>query len=127
MSQISRKQERSVSFPSIARILEILADETDDLAAIAERLDALIPELVAHLPEHGTSDLRDLQRVDALWQHLRDISRVLQTLSSMTVADVPVDLAPLIAQVRLDYFRHRLLDDPVKPALGLGDGQPILF
>lgn len=110
-----------------ARILDILADETDDLAAIAERLDALIPELVAHLPENDTSDLRDLQRVDALWQHLRDISRVLKTLSAMVAADAPVDVARLIAQVRLDYFRHRLLDDPVKPDLGLGDGQPVLF
>ncbi|KRS11648.1 hypothetical protein XM53_15355 [Roseovarius atlanticus] len=111
----------------ISRLLHILAEETDDLAGIAQRLDTLIPELVTHLPESATADLRDLQRVDALWQHLRDISRVLKTVSTSVEADARLDVTPLLAQVRLDYFRHRLLDDPVKPDLGRGDGQPILF
>jgi hypothetical protein len=110
-----------------SRILDILAEETDDLAAIAQRLDALIPEMVAHLPADGTAHLRDLQRVDALWQHLRDISRVLKTVAGLVEGEARVDVSLLLEQVRLDYFRHRLLDDPVKPHLGLGDGQPILF
>ncbi|MGK7651864.1 MULTISPECIES: hypothetical protein [unclassified Roseovarius] len=111
----------------ISRILAILAEETDDLAGIAQRLDTLIPELVMHLPEHATADLRDLQRVDALWQHLRDISRVLDTVSASVETGARLDPSALLDQVRLDYFRHRLLDDPVKPDLGRGDGQPILF
>ena len=97
-----------MSLSSIARILDILADETDDLAAIAERLDALIPELVTHLPENGVADLRDLQRIDALWQHLRDISRVLKTLASLDAAEASVDVARLIAQVRGTSGRRRI-------------------
>ncbi|MFN3208591.1 MAG: hypothetical protein ACE369_06250 [Roseovarius sp.] len=110
-----------------SRILDILADETDDLAAIAQRLDALIPRLVDHLPDHGAADLRDLQRIDALWQHLRDISRVLKAVSCLVGPEARVDVSHLIDEVRLDYFRHRLLDDPVGPDLGRGDGEPILF
>ncbi len=110
-----------------SRILDILADETDDLAAIACRLDALIPALVRQLPPQTAAELRDLQRVDALWQHLGDISRVLKSLSGQLDGGVRVDAGPLMDAVRLDYFRHRLRDDPVAPDLGSGDGQPILF
>ncbi|QFT92101.1 hypothetical protein FIU86_04555 [Roseovarius sp. THAF9] len=111
----------------ISRLLHILAEETDDLAGIAQSLDNLIPELVAQLPENATANLHDLQRVDALWQHLRDISRVLKTVSTSVEAEARLDITLLLTQVRLDYFRHRLLNDPVKPDLGCGDGKPILF
>jgi len=110
-----------------SRILGVLAEETDDLAAIARALDRLIPELIEKLPDGAGHGARDLQRVDALCQHLIDIARALKKMAVLVDVESELDVGALTDEVRLDYFKHRLLGDPVAPELGLGHGQTQLF
>lgn len=115
-----------MSYRQTSRILNILAEETDDLSVIAQALDRLIPDVIEMLPS-GTHGAPDLQRVDALCQHLRDISNTLKKMSFLVGTDAELDVGALIDEVRLDYFKRRLRDDPVAPELGLGHGQAQLF
>ncbi|WP_026757166.1 hypothetical protein [Sediminimonas qiaohouensis] len=115
-----------MSYRPTSRILHILAEETDDLSVIAQTLDQMIPDVIEKLPS-GAHGAADLQRVDALCQHLKDISSTLKTMAVLIDAEAELEIATLINEVRLDYFKRRLRDDPVAPELGLGHGQIQLF
>lgn len=109
----------------VARLLDLLAAETAELAELAKRLDRLIPLAVADLPVSRRAELGDLQRVDALHQHLRDTSRALGKMADMVDASDELCAATLVAEVELDYFKRLLRGGHVEPAHA--PGRPHLF
>ena len=110
-----------------SRILEILAKETSELAEIAQLLDQLIPTVIQLLPNGTDPEMRDLQRVDALHQHLQDTARALNTMASLVQPDSEMPVDALIEDVRLKYFRNLLMDLPTAPARAPDQGQAQLF
>ena len=116
-----------MTFRPLPRVLDTISDETRALAAMARRLDALIPDLIARLPNSGGLDLKDLQRIDALGQYLDDISRALNHLACAAPVEIQCDLSSLTGVLVLDDFKRRILDHPEESAPRQSDGHLHLF
>lgn len=97
----------------ISRILELLAEETQELAGVAKRLDRVIPTVIEQLPAKQGLNMQDLQQVDALYQHLEDTARALRKMARLVDASTELCATSLADDVRLDYFKTLLRDDPV--------------
>ena len=108
-----------------AHILEILADEVADLAAVAQSIERTVCklDLEQKLGLHG----RNLQRVDFLFQHLEDVAFVLQRMSDMMDDHLEMDAAELGRVARLEYVRRRLQSDDEPPQKTQPPGHVHLF
>jgi hypothetical protein len=91
-----------------ADVLATISEDVADLASIAHSLDNLTSEL--DLSGVDQSKIRDLQRVDALFQHLDDIAVLLGNMSNMIDAGPDLNVQDLKDCVRLDYLKSRLAD-----------------
>ncbi|MBO9398248.1 hypothetical protein J7399_04755 [Shimia sp. R9_1] len=89
-----------------ADVLATISKDVADLASIAHALDNLTSEL--DLSGADQSKIRDLQRVDALFQHLDDIAVLLGNMSNMIGAGPDLNVQDLKDSVRLDYLKSRL-------------------
>ncbi|MBO9475778.1 hypothetical protein J7413_19760 [Shimia sp. R10_1] len=89
-----------------ADVLNTIAEDVADLASIAHALDNLTSEL--DLSGADQSKIRDLQRVDALFQHLDDIAVLLGNMSKLIGAGPDLNVQDLQDSVRLDYLKSRL-------------------
>ncbi len=89
-----------------ADVLTTVSEDVADLASIAHALDNLTSEL--DLSGIDQSKIRDLQRVDALFQHLDDIAVLLGKMSNMIGAGPDLNVQDLKDSVRLDYLKSRL-------------------
>jgi len=89
-----------------ADLLTTVAEDISEMAAVAHALDALTSEL--DLSKADQSKIRDLQKIDALFQHLDDIAALLRKMSDMIGTGPTLDTRDLCAAVRLDYLKTRL-------------------
>ncbi|QGX99685.1 hypothetical protein EI983_15995 [Roseovarius faecimaris] len=89
-------------------ILGMLAEEVQELASIAHCLDLGVSDM--DLSGVDLEHLSDLQRVDALHQHLDDLAVILRRMVTMVGPGPELDLTELGSGVRLDYIRARLAD-----------------
>ncbi|CUH52179.1 hypothetical protein [Shimia marina] len=89
-----------------ADVLSTIAEDVADLASIAHALDNLTCEL--DLSGIDQTKIRDLQRVDALFQHLDDIAVLLTSMSKMIGSGPDLSVKDLKNSVRLDYLKSRL-------------------
>ena len=90
---------------SLAAILGALARETGELGDIAQSLDGIIPTLFASLSPDKHRHVDSLQRIDRLLQHLTEVSRALQLLSSSVDPTLQCDAARLAETARLEHFQ----------------------
>ena len=111
----------------ISCLLDILAEETDELATIARRLDTIIPSIIANLPDTQNLDVQELQRIDALWQHLQDTARALRKMASLVDSSTELCAATLIEEVQLDYFKSLLQSDHATKAKPPDHGRAHIF
>lgn len=91
-----------------AEILGMLAEEVRELARIAHFLDQSVSDMDLSGIEH--EKLSDLQRVDALRQHLDDLSVILRSMVPLVGRGPELDVDKLGNGVRLEYIRARLAD-----------------
>ncbi|MBO9478095.1 hypothetical protein J7382_11155 [Shimia sp. R11_0] len=97
-----------MSTRTTADVLSTISEDVADLASIAHALDNLTSEL--DLSGVDQNKIRDLQRVDALFQHLDDIAVLLTSMSKMIGAGPELSVQDLKDSVRLDYLKSRLCD-----------------
>lgn len=90
----------------VVEILDMLAEELQELAKIAHRLDLGVGDIKLSSIDPG--HLSDLQRVDALHQHLDDLATILRSMVSLVEPGPDLDVTELGNGVRLDYIRARL-------------------
>lgn len=109
------RQDTSTRTRSVVEVLEVLAEEADDLTKIAARFDQIIPDILALLPEGDRAVMRELQGVDTLHQYLADTAQALSTLASLVDPQAQVNVEALSEPARLEYFRRRLRGEPNKP------------
>ena len=108
-----------------ADILTMLAEEVSQLAQIAHTIDLDIGDL--DLRQLERQHQSDLQRVDALHQHLEDVAAILRSMGGMVGPEPDVDVTALGEKVRLDYIRTRLLDTSLAPEATPPNGTVELF
>ncbi|GAA6181250.1 MULTISPECIES: hypothetical protein [unclassified Shimia] len=108
-----------------ADVLSTISEDVADLASIAHALDSLTSEL--DLSGADQSKIRDLQRVDALFQHLDDIAVLLSNMSAMIESGPDLNVQDLKNCVRLDYLKSRLSDDKKPTAMSPDAGTVNLF
>lgn len=103
-----------------ADLLATISEDVADLASIAHAVDAIASEL--DLSHADQTKIRDLQRVDALFQHLDDIAILLKSMSDLIGTGPDLNVAKLSESVRLDYLKSRLADvvatSPLTPIAG---------
>ncbi len=109
----------------VADVLTMLAAETQDLAHIAQILDSTICAMPAPAP--GTPGLSELQRVDALCQHLEDVTRILTKVSKMIGPGPVLDIHELALVPVLDDFRRKLRSPDAARIAAPSDGHVVLF
>ncbi|TCL08238.1 hypothetical protein BXY66_0272 [Shimia isoporae] len=94
---------------STADLLATIAEDVSEMASVAHSLDALTSEL--DLTHADQNKIRDLQRVDALFQHLDDVSVLLRKMSAMIGSGPDLDTGALSNAIRLDYLKSRLTEN----------------
>lgn len=103
-----------------ADLLATIAEDVADLATIAHAVDSIASEL--DLSNADQTKIRDLQRVDALFQHLDDIAILLSSMSDLIGTGPDLNVAQLSDCVRLDYLKSRLANvaatSPLAPVAG---------
>lgn len=115
-----------MSTRSTADLLATIAEDVSEMASVAHALDALTSQL--DLSGADQANIRDLQKVDALFQHLDDVSVLLRTMSDMIVAGPHLDTAALSTAIRLDYLKSRLTNEtPVAVSAPAVSGDVNLF
>lgn len=111
---------------STADLLATIAEDVSKMASVAHALDALTSEI--DLSQADQSKIRDLQKVDALFQHLDDVSAVLKAMSEQIGTGPFLDTRSLSNTIRLDYLKSRLtLATPATPAAPPKAGDVNLF
>ncbi len=93
---------------TMAEVLSTISEDVADLAMIAHSLDNLASEL--DLSGMDQAKIRDLQKVDALFQHLDDIAVLLRDMSKMIGTGPDVNVQVLKDSVQLDYLKGRITD-----------------
>lgn len=93
---------------TMAEVLTTISEDVADLAMIAHSLDILASEL--NLTGMDQAKIRDLQKVDALFQHLDDIAALLRAMSIMIGDGPDVDVQILKESIQLEYLKARLTD-----------------
>ncbi len=91
---------------STADLLATIADDVSEMASVAHALDALTSELDLSAADQGR--IRDLQKVDALFQHLDDVAALLRAMSAKIVSGPQLDTRDLSSAIRLDYLKSRV-------------------
>lgn len=91
----------------IGEILFLLSEEIADLSEIARDLDVA---LAVRDAATMSPDNQALQYVDSLHQHLSDVARMLEHLSSKAAVGHNVELTDISRVAQLDYFKRRLAD-----------------
>lgn len=91
---------------STAELLATIAEDVSEMASVAHALDALTSEL--DLSNADQSKIRDLQKVDTLFQHLDDVSVILREISAQIGSGPQVDTHAISSAIRLDYLKSRL-------------------
>lgn len=107
-------------------VLAVVAEELTDLTLIAETLDETLEALV---PVPGdTEQVKAIQRVDMLHQHLRDLTAVVAWVARDESNGYEADMGGITHVVKLDYIRKRLLFDPsIAPLPETGSGRIEMF
>lgn len=110
---------------STASLLTTIAEDVSDMASVAHALDELSSELdLTHVDQNK---VRDLQRVDALFQHLDDISALLHRMATAIGSGPDLDTQDLCLAVRLDYLKTRLTHSSSAKPCHAGSGDVDLF
>ncbi len=117
--------EQRMTTRTTADVLITISEDVADLASIAHALDRLTSELDLEGVDHNK--IKDLQRVDALFQHLDDIAVLLGNMSSMIGAGPDLNVQDLSDSVRLDYLKSRLSDAKKTRAISPDAGNVNLF
>ncbi len=107
-------------------IMAVVAEELTELAQIAESLDRTLEELVPSPQE--TEQIKAIQRVDMLHQHLRDLTAVVSWIAQDESNGYEARMDDITRVVKLDYIRKRLLADAAMvPISETADGRVDLF
>ncbi|WP_270728820.1 hypothetical protein [Shimia sp. Alg240-R146] len=91
---------------STSDLLVTIAEDVSEMATVAHALDALTSQL--DLTHTDQSKIRDLQRVDALFQHLDDVSVLLRKMATMIGTGPELDTRDLSDTIKLDYLKSRM-------------------
>lgn len=91
---------------STSELLVTIAEDVSEMATVAHALDALTSQL--DLTHADQSKIRDLQRVDALFQHLDDVSVLLREMATMIGSGPELNTRDLSETIRLDYLKSRI-------------------
>lgn len=107
-------------------VMAVVAEELTELAQIAESLDKTIEALV---PNPGNSEqIRSIQRVDMLHQHLRDLTAVVAWIAQDDSNGYEACMDDITRVVKLDYIRKRLMaDDGTRPMSEIASGRVDFF
>lgn len=98
-----------MSIRKTADILQVLAEEIQDLADLAHAVECSVGCLDSE--SLTRPELQALQHADALHQYIQGVALVMSAVSAHREIPPQFDLTEVLSELRLDDFRKRLITD----------------